>query len=244
MQDNIYKNSFTSKEVADFWDSVSGKYEEANAKVQSVHDQRYLEALEFADPKDNLKILNLWSRMGRSLKYFKPAFKNSEIINMEISPKMLEIAKQRYPDETFLSTDLVTIPWESNYFDRVISLETLEHSPDPFSLLSEFYRVLKPGGLLVMSLPPATAEVILFIYELFVDNHGEGPHRFLSYKTVSSMIKKTGFIQLKHQPTLIVPFSNKLAKKLNSFLEKHYKTLFLQEFGIRHFYILQKPKNG
>ncbi len=241
---NIYKNSFTSKEVADFWDSVSNKYEEANAKVQSVHDQRYLEALEYAQVQDNLKILNLWSRMGRSLKYFKPAFKNSEIINMEISPKMLEIAKQRYPDETFLSTDLVKINWESNYFDRVISLETLEHSPDPFSLLNEFYRVLKPGGLLIMSLPPATAEIILFIYELFVDNHGEGPHKFLSYKIVSSMIKETGFIKLKHQPTLIIPFSNKLAKKLNSFLEKHYKALFLQEFGIRHFYILQKPQNG
>lgn len=241
---NMYKNSFNSQEVADFWDSVVGKYEEANAKVQSVHDQRYSEALQYAKVEENLKILNLWSRMGRSLKYFRPVFKNSEIVNMEISPKMLEIAKKRYPDENFLSTNLVNIDWQNDYFDRIISLESLEHSPDPFSLLSEFYRVLKPGGYLIMSLPPATAEIVLIIYELFVDNHGEGPHKFLSYKKVSKMLKKVGFIELKHQPTLIVPFSNPLAKKLNTFLEKHYKTFFLKEFGIRHFYVLQKPSES
>ncbi len=241
--DNMYKNSFNSKQVADFWDSVVDKYEEANAKVQSVHDQRYQEALEFAKVEENLKILNLWSRMGRSLKYFKPVFKNSEIINMEISPKMLEIAKERYPEDKFFPTDLVKIEWEDNYFDRIISLETLEHSPDPFSLLSEFYRVLKPGGYLIMSLPPATAEIILIIYELFVDNHGEGPHKFLPYKKVHKMLEKIGFKELLHQPTLIVPFSNPLAKKLNAFLEKHYKAFFLKEFGIRHFYVLQKPEH-
>ncbi|MCF6173859.1 MAG: hypothetical protein L3J44_08805, partial [Campylobacteraceae bacterium] len=101
---NIYQNNFTPQDVADFWDSVIDKYEEANAKVQSVHDQRYQEALEYAKVDESLKILNLWSRMGRSLQYFKPVFKNSEIVNMEISPKMLEIAKQRYPNDLFLPT--------------------------------------------------------------------------------------------------------------------------------------------
>jgi len=157
---------------------------------------------------------------------------------------MLEIAKERYPKDLFLPTNLVKIDWDSDYFDRVISLESLEHSPDPFSLLSEFYRVLKPGGYLIMSLPPATAEIILIIYELFVDNHGEGPHKFLSYKTVHKMIEEIGFIELEHRPTLIVPFAHPVAKKLNAFLEKHYKTFFLREFGIRHFYVLQKPNKS
>lgn len=236
-----YKNDFTSKEVGDFWNSVVSIYEEANGKVQDIHDQRYMEALEHIHPDDNLKVLNLWSRMGRSLKYFRPKFKNSEIINMEISTEMLKIAKERYPNESFFETDLVALTsCEDNYFDRIISLETLEHSPSPLSLINEFYRVLKPGGICVMSLPPATAEVILIIYELFAENHGEGPHKFLSYKTVSQMIKTTKFELVEHHPTLIIPFSNKYMKKLNAFCERHYKKLFLREFGLRHFYVLKK----
>lgn len=236
-----FENDFTSIEVRDFWNSVSHKYEDANSKIQEVHDQRYIEALENINPKDNLKVLNLWSRMGRSLKYFRPEFKNSEIINMEISTDMLEIAKQRYPQEKFFETDLVKIDWQDNYFDRIISLETLEHSPRPLELIKEFYRVLKPGGICVMSLPPATAEIILVVYEIFVDNHGEGPHKFLSYNTVRNMLKQTDFDLIEHHPTLIIPFNNKYMKMLNSFCEKNYKKLFLTEFGLRHFYILEKP---
>jgi ubiquinone/menaquinone biosynthesis C-methylase UbiE len=241
--DNVkYKNNFTSKEVGDFWNSVVDIYEEANGKVQDIHDQRYLEALEHINPQNNLKVLNLWSRMGRSLKYFRPKFLDSEIVNMEISTDMLNIAKERYPDENFYETDLVTLAnCENNYFDRIISLETLEHSPSPMSLINEFYRVLKPGGTCVMSLPPATAEIILVIYELFVENHGEGPHKFLSYKKVSKMLQETNFELIEHHPTIIIPFGNKYMKKLNAFCEKHYKKLFLQEFGLRHFYILKKP---
>ena len=39
------------------------------------------------------------------------------------------------------------------YFDRVICTEVIEHASSPSSLLSDFARVLKPGGRLVVTTP-------------------------------------------------------------------------------------------
>lgn len=44
-------------------------------------------------------------------------------------------------------------PFEDNSFDRCICIEVLEHTIDPDLLLSEIYRVLKPGGSVMLTVP-------------------------------------------------------------------------------------------
>ena len=38
-------------------------------------------------------------------------------------------------------------------YDTALCMEVLEHVPDPFRAAREIYRILKPGGILVMSVP-------------------------------------------------------------------------------------------
>ncbi len=54
------------------------------------------------------------------------------------------------PDVVGSATD---IPLADASFDSVVSTEVLEHVPDPLKALREMYRVLKPGGHLVLSTP-------------------------------------------------------------------------------------------
>jgi len=45
------------------------------------------------------------------------------------------------------------IPFPDATFDNVFILEVLEHLPNPFGALSEIHRVLRPGGVLTLSVP-------------------------------------------------------------------------------------------
>lgn len=45
------------------------------------------------------------------------------------------------------------IPFPDATFDNVFIIEVLEHVPNPFFTLGEIHRVLKPGGVLTLSVP-------------------------------------------------------------------------------------------
>jgi len=45
------------------------------------------------------------------------------------------------------------LPFKKDSFDTVLCLEILEHVKQPLDVLKEIYRVLKPGGILVLSAP-------------------------------------------------------------------------------------------
>jgi len=51
----------------------------------------------------------------------------------------------------FLQTDLHNIPLPSETFDAIYCISVLEHTHDYPAILSEFHRLLKPGGVLVVT---------------------------------------------------------------------------------------------
>lgn len=50
-------------------------------------------------------------------------------------------------------SDITAIPAPSGSFDVVICTEVLEHIPDPASAIAEFTRLLKNGGILIITAP-------------------------------------------------------------------------------------------
>ncbi|MBL7199905.1 MAG: class I SAM-dependent methyltransferase [Anaerolineae bacterium] len=53
----------------------------------------------------------------------------------------------------FLVASLEGLPFKDGHFDAVLSVETLEHVPDPMLALTEVYRVLRNDGAFVCSIP-------------------------------------------------------------------------------------------
>ncbi|MCL6416515.1 methyltransferase domain-containing protein [Aestuariirhabdus sp. Z084] len=60
----------------------------------------------------------------------------------------------------FVCSDALNLPFADNSFDHVICSEVLEHIPDYQGVLQEINRVLRPDGLLVVSVPRAWPERI------------------------------------------------------------------------------------
>lgn len=49
--------------------------------------------------------------------------------------------------------DVPGLPFENESFDAVLCTEVLEHTPEPKEALADINRVLKPGGLLYLTVP-------------------------------------------------------------------------------------------
>lgn len=235
-------NKFTIEEVRRFWDGVAPIYEPSNKSVGYVHTQRFEKTLEFGQITPGQKILNIWSRTGTLIDYLRKTAGDIEIQNREVSPRMIEIARTKHPQEKFETTDLENLSeFSDNYFDRIISLETLEHVPKPLVFLKELHRVLRPDGLLIMSLPPRGEEIPEFFYNLFFKDHGEGPHQFLWPGEVKNLLHQANLSLLLHKPFIILPFGSdrmvRLSEKVLTFI---FGKTPLANFGVRHFYICKK----
>ncbi len=84
----------------------------------------------------------------------QPIF-NGRVIGLDLSRRMLREAVQRtapFADRlTFIWQDARQLPFDDDTFDAVTCLEALEFMPHPREVLAELVRVLRPGGVLLVS---------------------------------------------------------------------------------------------
>ena len=93
----------------------------------------------------------------------------ANILGLDLSMKDLKIAQKRLNDfDTsniksvcqFGEADIVSIPLLDSSLDAVICSEVLEHVNSPQESIKELIRVLKPGGILALSVPRYMPELI------------------------------------------------------------------------------------
>jgi ubiquinone/menaquinone biosynthesis C-methylase UbiE len=78
-----------------------------------------------------------------------------EVIGIDLDSKTINHASKKYSKNNlkFIQGKVEDIPAAGNSFDVVISFETLEHTNEHEKIFHEIKRVLKPGGLLIISTP-------------------------------------------------------------------------------------------
>ncbi len=84
----------------------------------------------------------------------KVAGERVDYFGVDVSDKLIDIAKQRYPEGKFLVTKQLVLPFERDSFDKVFCLSVLHHIPSNkfrVKLLKEIRRVIKPKSRLILT---------------------------------------------------------------------------------------------
>ena len=74
-------------------------------------------------------------------------------VGIDINPRNVALLKHRLPDHVVIEGDVEHLPFADGSFGTVLCTEVIEHIPDPAAALAEYRRVLKPGGVLIGSVP-------------------------------------------------------------------------------------------
>ncbi|MDR2256928.1 MAG: demethylmenaquinone methyltransferase [Arthrobacter sp.] len=138
------------EEVQRMFDGVARRYDLTNdvlALGQTYHWRRVVVAAVDAVPGQ--RVLDLAAGTGTSSEPYADA--GVDVVACDFSEGMLEVGRRRRPDINFVQGDAMNLPFEDNSFDAATISFGLRNVQDPDKALREMYRVVKPGGRIVVA---------------------------------------------------------------------------------------------
>lgn len=153
-------------------------------------------------------LLDVGCGNGHLLYQLRHRFK--QLVGLEFSAHRLEQAKINLSDSAFVPVlgsaekiDMIA----SDSIDCIVSADTIEHVPDVYPAAAELYRVLRPGGTLVINTPNIASlkKRILLLIGRFPStsqpNEGlgsdilfDGGHlHYFTFRSLSLLLERAGF---------------------------------------------------
>lgn len=119
--------------------------------IRFIERERLAIIRRMVGPHRGLDVVEIGSGGGHVLRMFPEA----RLTAVDVSSVFLDTARRnlRGYDARFLKGELSSLALPSASFDRVICTEVLEHTEDPAAILAEIRRILRPGGLAVITVP-------------------------------------------------------------------------------------------
>lgn len=111
-------------------------------------------------------------------------------IGLDFSPVALQYCRDRHLKDLGRA-DLTHMPVGSCTVDIVLALDMIEHIRNDKEIISEFHRILKPGGIALMSVPA---------HQSLWSNHDRALHHFRRYgkREFLELVTSAGFVPRKY----------------------------------------------
>jgi demethylmenaquinone methyltransferase/2-methoxy-6-polyprenyl-1,4-benzoquinol methylase len=143
-------------EVAGMFDDVAARYDRTNAILSVGNSALWRVAtVRAVDPKPGERILDVACGTGASSVGL--ARTGASVVALDFSAGMVEQGRRRHRRIEFVEGDAERLPFGDDEFDAVTISFGLRNVEHPKVALAEMYRVLKPGGRVVIcefSKPP------------------------------------------------------------------------------------------
>ena len=178
-----------SKQAISVYDKIARPYAEEFSNP-SEYLNEFLELL----PK-NAKILDVGCGVGVDSGFVNS--KGFEVIGLDLSKEMLNLAKEKFPKIDFREQDVRELEFPPESFDGIIASCSLIHIPknDVPSLVEKFSQILSDNGAIYIALQGGKSE------EIFIDEPFKPDEKLflniISFEEIKKLLVKNGFSIVK-----------------------------------------------
>lgn len=179
----IQRLNFPDRNSGLFWDEI---FTHQNS-LMPMEVWRINKVISLIDGKKNL--LNIGVGKGALENFLFRKFPDIEYRGTDITSFTLNLLQQKYGKSRIKFNELPNLKFRSGTFDQVLLLEVIEHikPQKTFAVFSEIYRVLKPEGKLIVSVP------VNEHLEKLIPSNPNSHMRIYSEEVIRSELRLSGF---------------------------------------------------
>lgn len=140
--------------VHEVFESISGNYDTMNSVISfKMHVLWRKDVMKRMQVTNGAKVLDVCCGTADwTIALAEATGPTGDVTGLDFSENMLSVGHKKvasYPQITLMQGNAMALPFEDNTFDYVTIGFGLRNVPDYMQVLSEMYRVVKPGGLVV-----------------------------------------------------------------------------------------------
>ena len=153
-----------------------------------------------------------------------------KVFGLDLSKKMLKVALLKDKALSLLRGDAYFLPFKDKCFDLVISITLFEFLKTPEKSIKEIFRVLKPGGEVLIG--TMNSRSLWFLFKRLKSKFVETAYRYARFytpKELENLLKQSGFKEVQTRGVIFFPSFFPFVKLAYQFDKKFSR--ILKSFG-------------
>lgn len=241
------RRTWSFHDVGDHWDATED-YDDINEETYSYF-RRFEDGVRLSDLPAEGTVLDFCARTGIGTTYFHEHGLVGTAVCADVSLRMGRICMRRLKEAgvkrwLWVPVSDYQLPFPDEYFDSILCFETVEHFPSPNRMIAELGRVTRAGGELILTTPNVLWEPVHALAAILKFHHSEGPHRFVPYRKLLTMVQRAGFVTQRQETTVLIPGGPDWLVRVGEWLEQRSRHSLMPLLGLRRVIIARKEAAG
>lgn len=168
------------------------------------------------------KVLDIGCRDGELTKFYA---QGNQVVGLDVDRHALKLAEKKLGITTLWADVNEEFPFPEESFDATVACEIMEHVYHTHPFLENIYRVLKPGGLFMGSVPNAfrMRNRLKFLLGKEYESDPTHMHQFSPERLTQHLLEFFGDVEIIPIGGKVLPFlpvSSNLPRRLNRLFAK------------------------